>query len=157
MRLTEAQSCELLRVHGAHVTEACYKCGGALGPIRFTHQGNRGAWCSRACRDGVDLNPAVCRGCGTSLVGKRRGATYCGRTIRMRKVRNEVLSSAISSTRRYKRQELQTRFQGLAVTISIQDGGKDRKGERTCRMTAFGCARASSEKIGSSIAQDHDG
>ncbi len=91
MRLSEAQTCELLRVHGTYITDACDNCGRLLGPVRFTRQGQTGVWCSRACRDGVDHNPNVCRGCGTSLVGKRRGAIYCSRTCRMRTVRKEVL------------------------------------------------------------------
>jgi hypothetical protein len=90
MRLSEAQSRALVLAHSTYVKEVCDSCGGVLGPIRFTSQGDAGAWCSRGCRDGVDHNPGVCRGCGTSLVGKRRGAIYCGRTCRMRKVRKEV-------------------------------------------------------------------
>ena len=90
MRLSEARSRELLHMHGAYVTEVCDRCGAVLGPIRFTRQGDTGAWCSRACRDGVDQNPGICGGCGTSLDGKRRGAIYCDRTCRMRTVRREV-------------------------------------------------------------------
>lgn len=90
MRLSEAQTGELLRVHGTYITGACDNCGRLLGPVRFTRQGQTGVWCSRACRDGVDHSPSVCRGCGTSLVGKRKGSTYCHRTCRMRTVRKEV-------------------------------------------------------------------
>src|ERR1035437_4906843 len=89
MRLSEAQSYELLRVHGAYVTEACDRCGTVLGPIRWTIRGVPEAWCSQKCRDGVDRQPGVCRGCGTALTGKRRGAIYCDRTCRMRTVRTE--------------------------------------------------------------------
>ena len=38
MRLTEAQSRELLRTHGVYVTEACGRCGKILGPVRFTRK-----------------------------------------------------------------------------------------------------------------------
>jgi hypothetical protein len=94
MQITEAQSRELLQTHGVYVTEVCDRCGKILGAVRFARQGDAGAWCSRACRDGVDHSPTVCRGCGTSLVGKRRGAIYCDRTCRMRTVRKEVRNSA---------------------------------------------------------------
>jgi hypothetical protein len=94
MRLTEAQSSELLRAYGAYVMEACDRCGAALGPTRWTILGELGAWCSRRCRNGVDHQPGLCRGCGTSLAGKRRGAMYCGRTCRMRKVRQAIQECA---------------------------------------------------------------
>lgn len=94
MRLSEAQTGELLRVHGTYIADACDNCERLLGPVRFTRQGQTGVWCSRACRDGVDHNPSVCRGCGTSLVGKRRGAIYCDRTCRMRTVRKQVRNCA---------------------------------------------------------------
>jgi hypothetical protein len=94
MQLTEAQSRALLHAHGAYVTEACDRCGAVLGSIRWTIRGESGAWCSRKCRDGVDHQPGVCCGCGTSLAGKQRGAMYCGRTCRMRKVRKDVQDSA---------------------------------------------------------------
>ena len=94
MRLSEAQSRELLRVRGAYLTEMCDKCGAVLGPIRWTIRGEPGVWCTRACRDGFDHKLGVCRGCGTSLIGKRRGAMFCGRTCRMRKVRREVQDRA---------------------------------------------------------------
>jgi hypothetical protein len=56
MKLTEAQSRELLQKHGVDVTEACDKCGKALGPERhFTRFGEVGAWCSRECRDGAQV------------------------------------------------------------------------------------------------------
>ena len=90
MQLSEAQRCELLCVHGTYVTDACDRCGAVIGPIRWTIRGVPGVWCSRKCRDGVDLNPTVCRGCRTSIVGKRRGAIYCDWTCRMRTVRKEV-------------------------------------------------------------------
>jgi hypothetical protein len=94
MQLSEAQRCEHLRVHGTYVTEACDRCGAVLGPIRWTICGVPGSWCSRKCRDGVDHKPGLCRGCGTALTGKRRGAIYCDRTCRMRTVRKQVRNSA---------------------------------------------------------------
>jgi hypothetical protein len=89
MQLTDKQTRQLLHNQGVYVTEVCDTCGKILGPERFTRQGEGGAWCSRACRDGADHKPGVCRGCGTSLIGKRKGAIYCDRTCRMRIVRNE--------------------------------------------------------------------
>ena len=94
MRLTEGQSHDLLRTHGVYVAEVCDRCRQILGHVRFTRRNQPGAWCSRACRDGVDHIPFVCRGCGTSLVGKRRGAIYCDRTCRMRTVRKQVRNGA---------------------------------------------------------------
>lgn len=52
MRLSEAQSRELLQKHGVYVTEVCDKCGKILGHIRFTRFGEKGECCSRKCRDG---------------------------------------------------------------------------------------------------------
>jgi hypothetical protein len=53
-----------------------------------------GVWCSRECRDG-QARDAVCKGCGTPLIGKRTGALYCGRTCRMRSVSKQVQDSPI--------------------------------------------------------------
>jgi hypothetical protein len=94
MQITEAQSRELMQTHGVYVTEACERCGQILGHVRYTRRNQPGEWCSRACRDGVDNSPSLCRGCGTSLIGKRRGAIYCDRTCRMRTVRKQVRNSA---------------------------------------------------------------
>jgi hypothetical protein len=55
MRLTEAQSRELLEKHGVYVTEVCDKCGQILGQVRFTRFGEPGEWCSRLCRDGAAI------------------------------------------------------------------------------------------------------
>jgi hypothetical protein len=122
MRLSEAQTCELLRVHGTYITDACDNCGRLLGPVRFTRQGQTGVWCSRACRDGVDHSPTLCRGCGTSLGGKKRGTIYCGRTCRMRTVRKEfrnctkIVNTPIQKT-------------GDAAAISAFGYGDSRKGQ----------------------------
>jgi hypothetical protein len=59
MRLTEAQSRELLAKHGVYVTEACEKCGKLLCHVRFTRYGELGEWCSQLCRDG-DAIPESC-------------------------------------------------------------------------------------------------
>ena len=53
MRLTEAQSRDLLAKHGVYVSEACDKCGKILGHVRFTHYNEPGEWCSYLCRDGT--------------------------------------------------------------------------------------------------------
>ena len=94
MYINQKQAREALRIHGVYLIEAVDGCERLLGPVRFTSRGDSRAWCSRACRDGVDQNPGKCRGCGTSLVGKTRGAIYCDRTCRMRKVRKEVRANA---------------------------------------------------------------
>ena len=90
MRLTEAQSRELLRTHGVYVTEAGDKCGKILGHVRFTRYGEKGEWCSRLCRDGVEHKAHTCYGCGVSLNGKRKHARFCSDTCRKRlQVRNQ--------------------------------------------------------------------
>jgi len=55
MRLTETQSRALLAKHGVYVTEVCDACGKILGHVRFTRYGEPGEWCSRECRDGVQV------------------------------------------------------------------------------------------------------
>lgn len=109
MKLDEKQTRQLLCTRGTFLTEACDRCGQLLGSVRFTRLDEGGAWCSRACRDGVDHNPGVCRGCGTSLFGKRRGAIFCDRTCRMRKVRKEVRDGA---------NIVNTRIQNTGVTVT---------------------------------------
>lgn len=84
----------VLRSRGLYLTEACDRCGSLLGQVRWTVHGKPAAWCSKKCRDGVEHQFGVCRGCGTSLGGKRTGAFYCGRTCRMRAVRRGVQNSA---------------------------------------------------------------
>jgi hypothetical protein len=54
MRLTEAQSRELLLTHGVYLTEACDRCGALIHYAnRFTRKDDPGVWCSRECRDGA--------------------------------------------------------------------------------------------------------
>ena len=94
MQLTRRQVEQVLLLHGIYVKEVCGRCTSPLGPVRFTRQGEGEARCSRACRDGVDHNPGICRGCRVSLAGKRQGAIYCDRTCRMRTVRKEARDRA---------------------------------------------------------------
>lgn len=84
MRLTEAQTRELLAKHGAYVTEACDKCAQILGPIRFTRYGQTGEWCSKQYRDGFERKPGTCLGCGVALNGRRKGAMFCSDVCRKR-------------------------------------------------------------------------
>jgi hypothetical protein len=95
VRLTEVQSRGLLAKHGVHVSEACDTCGKILGPVRYTRKDQPGVWCSKSCRDGVEHRAGLCRGCGTSLNGKRKDSIYCGRTCRMRVTRKEGQDSQI--------------------------------------------------------------
>jgi hypothetical protein len=53
MRLTKAQSEQLLEQHGIWITAACDECGNPLGAVRWTRRGEAGEWCSERCRDGV--------------------------------------------------------------------------------------------------------
>ncbi len=84
MRLTEAQSRELLRIHGAYVTAACDKCGKIIGPVCITKYGQTGEWCSKRCRDGFERKPGTCLGCGVPLIGMRKGAVFCSDVCRKR-------------------------------------------------------------------------
>jgi len=85
MQLTEAQNCELLRKHGAYITEACDGCGKILGHVRFTRYGEAGEWCSRLCRDGIEHKAGSCRSCGADLKGKRKGALFYSDVCRKRR------------------------------------------------------------------------
>jgi len=61
MRLTREQSYTLLEKRGCYASEACDKCGQILGPVRFARRNDRGAWCSRECRDGAAAHaPGTC-------------------------------------------------------------------------------------------------
>jgi hypothetical protein len=95
--LTEARSCDLLRTDGVYLTRACDQCGTLIHYAnRFTRKDDPGVWCSRECRDGKEAYaPGICKGCGAALVGKRKGATYCGRTCRMRTARKHGQDSQI--------------------------------------------------------------
>src|SRR5579871_4522802 len=93
MRLTQQQSREVYAKHGCYLTEACDNdsCRTLIHYMnRFTKKDDPGVWCSRVCRDGIDFQPGLCRGCKTTLSGKRKGALYCGRACRMRTMRKEV-------------------------------------------------------------------
>jgi hypothetical protein len=94
MQLNQEQIRQLLRTHGVYLNQACDRCGAILGAVRWTIRNEQGEWCSQKCRDGVDYEVGVCRGCGTSMIGKRKGAIYCDRTCRMRSVRRQVRDSA---------------------------------------------------------------
>jgi hypothetical protein len=82
MKLPREQSQKLLREFGIWVTEACEKCGQLLGSVRWTRKGERGEWCSAACRDGVSqgerkADSKTCRECGVALTGKRANSEFC--------------------------------------------------------------------------------
>jgi hypothetical protein len=89
MQLNRQQSQKLLNQRGIWVTEACDKCGQLLGPVRWTRKGERGEWCSQACRDGMKVSAPKqsskkCRECGVSLTGKRADSEFCAPAHRMR-------------------------------------------------------------------------
>ena len=85
MRLTELQSRRILHRHGTYATDACDKCSALLGPIRWTIIGEKGAWCAKKCRDGIDHKNGACHGCGVSLSGMRKHAKYCSDVCRKRR------------------------------------------------------------------------
>lgn len=55
MKLTREQSQKLLAVRGFWITDACNRCGKLLGSVRWTRRGEPGEWCSRDCRDGINI------------------------------------------------------------------------------------------------------
>jgi hypothetical protein len=127
MRLTEVQSRELSRVYGAYVTEACDRCGAALGPIRWTLRDKPGAWCSQKCRDGIERQAGVCQGCGTSLKGMRKHAKFCTDTCRKRQRVRDVA----------KKPETPIQNKGLTGTISPVGHGATFNAEKAEKAPAI--------------------
>jgi hypothetical protein len=82
MQVTKAQSRELVQTHSVYVAEVCERCGQILGHVRYTRRNQPGEWCSKICRDGVDLMVGVYQGCGVRLNGKRSHAKFCSDTCR---------------------------------------------------------------------------
>ena len=83
VKLMHEQSQKILREHGVWVNSACDKCGAVLGPIRYTRRDERGEWCSRFCRDGVEHKAlGLCQTCGVALIGKRIDARFCSDNCR---------------------------------------------------------------------------
>ena len=107
------QSRELLRVYGAYVTEACDRCGAALGSIRWKFRDEPGAWCSEKCRDGIERQAGVCHGCSVSLKGMRKHAKFCTDTCRKRQRVRDL--SKKPETPSYRTKDLQARFRRLAM------------------------------------------
>jgi len=134
MQLTEAQSRELLRIHGAYVTEACDGCGKILGPVRYTSWGGKGEWCSQLCRDGVGWKVGVCRGCGTPLNGKRKDAIYCSRTCRMRNVRRAIQESANSVNTPIVNKGLADKISTLGHRDPRTKPGPNQKSSNACEL-----------------------
>ena len=127
MRLTEAQSRELLAKYGVFVTEVCDRCGKILGHVRFARYGEPGEWCSRLCRDGIEHKAGACRTCGASLSGKRKGSLFCNSTCRMRvRVRQNIAQTPIQNM-------------GLAGAISASRCGDslERQSARKSPLMAF--------------------
>ena len=128
MRLTEVQSRKLLRVSGAYVTEACDRCGAALGPIRWTFRDEPGAWCSEKCRDGIERQAGKCQGCGVSLNGKRKHAKFCSDVCRKRQRVRDVSGKP----------ETPTQNKGLRGTISPVGYGGTFDAEEAGKSPAIG-------------------
>jgi hypothetical protein len=115
MRLTDKQSYALLEKYGCYVSEAC-ECGQILGPMRYTRNGESGAWCSRECRDGKGAHaPGTCLNCRASLAGLRRGTKFCSDTCRKRENRKSQTARS-SRDEQLKTQGLQTRSEVLAIS-----------------------------------------
>ena len=96
MKLTAEQSQKIFQEHGVWVTEACDKCGAILGPIRYMRRSEPGrAWCSYACRDGVEhKSPGLCQTCGSPLSGKRKGTRFCSDVCRKRDAKQNGLTDS---------------------------------------------------------------
>ena len=62
MRLTTAQSEQLLEQHGIWIKVTCDRCGNLLGAVRWTRRGESAEWCSVLCRDGVKAEHTRRRG-----------------------------------------------------------------------------------------------
>jgi len=71
MKLTTAQSHELLSRHGCYVKEACDKCNAPIGPVSFTRYGTASIFCSRECRDGHICPDGKCGNTCRDKVGRR--------------------------------------------------------------------------------------
>src|ERR1700730_8782252 len=104
MKLKREQSQKLLRERGIWVTGACDKWGQLLDSVRWTRKGERGEWCSAACRDGIKITaPApiskTCRECGASLDGKRADSQFCSHTHQMRFSRKSRTSEKHENSR----------------------------------------------------------
>jgi hypothetical protein len=84
MKLSPEQSRKIFLEYGCWLTSACDKCGKLLGSVRYTCKGQESEWCSALCRDGEERQLGVCRGCGASLNGKRKGARWCDDSCRKR-------------------------------------------------------------------------
>jgi hypothetical protein len=96
MHLTPKQSCELLTTHGCYITEICDRCSKGIGPARFSRKEEKGVWCSRECRDGINARePKTCRHCKAKLPeGKRRGTVFCDTACRMAAHRGKAAPQA---------------------------------------------------------------
>jgi hypothetical protein len=130
MRLTEAQSRELLRKHGVYVTEVCDGCGKILGHVRFTRFGEKGEWCSYLCRDGVERKAGICRGCGANVNRKRKDALYCNDACKMRASRKNGKDSEIIRNARIQKAGLTDAILPSGYTHSL-------KLEKSCHEPAI--------------------
>jgi hypothetical protein len=61
MQIDLSMTYDVLARYGVFAREACDRCGQVLGAVRYTRQGELGAWCSRLCRGDAD-RPAIHRG-----------------------------------------------------------------------------------------------
>jgi hypothetical protein len=55
MQLSTSQQAELRVTHGICANEVCNACLKPLDHIRYTRKNQPGEWCSRVCRDGVEV------------------------------------------------------------------------------------------------------
>lgn len=101
MYIPPQQREELLCKHGVYATSACDHCGKVLGAVSFTRKDDPGEWCSRACRNGVEITYGNCIGCGVSLAGGRKRRLYCGDACRKRPRRQNNRNRANSASLDY--------------------------------------------------------
>ena len=88
--LSHSQQRELASRFEIYANEACDKCGKPLDHVRYTRKDERGMWCSRVCRDGVEeaeryrltrnRPKSRCWHCGLPLGEARADSKYCDST-----------------------------------------------------------------------------
>ena len=121
MKIAREQSQKIFREHGVWVNECCDECRNILGPVRYTHKGQPGEWCSLLCRDGVDRKaPGLCQTCGSSLSGKRKGTRFCADVCRKRAAKQSGSDSANYRGIVAHSKGLTGRGRGFAYTATIR-------------------------------------
>jgi len=132
VRLTEAQSRELLGKHGVYVSEVCNTCRKILGHVRLTRSSEPGEWCSRECRDGVQVAER-------ERVSRKGGRPRKYRTDRERRIAERRQNAIRQQAFRQRRSVTENRLANLSfcaitepenrpLAVGIPDRGIRRSG-----------------------------